>query len=74
MRSVAQRIRNKFQASVAEVADNDTWQIATIGVAVVSNSGRHCEVMLREIVSFVESTRLDAEIIDVYEEVIALDG
>lgn len=73
MRSVAQRIRNKFQASVAEVADNDAWQVATIGVAVVSNSGRHCDEMLREIVSFVETSRLDAEILDVYDEVITID-
>lgn len=55
------------------MADNDAWQVATIGVAVVSNSGRHCGEMMREIVSFVETSRLDAEILDVYDEVIALD-
>lgn len=73
VRSTAQRIRNKFHASVAEVADNEAWQVATIGVAVVSNSGRHCDEMLGEIERFVETTRLDAEIIDSYREVIDLD-
>lgn len=68
-----QRIRNKFQAAVAEVADNDAWQVATIGVAVVSNSARHCEEMLHEIVVYVQDSRLDAEITDVYTEVITLD-
>ena len=33
VRSVAQRIRNKFQVAVAEVDDNEAWQVATIGVA-----------------------------------------
>ena len=41
--------RNKFEVSVAEVADNDDRQRATIGVAVVSNDARHCEEVLREI-------------------------
>ena len=72
MRSVAQRIRNKFQVSVAEVADNDAWRIATIGVACVSNEAAHCERILREIVAFVEESRLDTEVIDVETEVIRL--
>ena len=69
MRSVAQRIRNKFGAAVAEVADNDTWQLATLGVAVVSNSASHCDDMLREIVAYVEGTRLDAEVTDIEMDV-----
>lgn len=74
MRSVAQRIRNKFQVSVAEVGDNEAWQIATIGVACVSNDARHCEQMLNEIVAYVQSSRLDAELLDVETDVIAMEG
>jgi uncharacterized protein YlxP (DUF503 family) len=70
VRSVAQRIRNIYHAAVAEVDDNDAWQTATFGVAVVSNSAPHCEQMLREIVSYVESSRLDAEVLDVETDVI----
>lgn len=72
IRSLAQRIRNKFGAAVAEVDDNEAWQIATIGVAVVSNSAHHCEQMLQEIVGYVESSRLDAEVLNVETEVITL--
>ncbi len=72
VRSVAQRIRNKFGVSVAEVGDNDVWQIATMGVAVVANSARHCEDVLHEIVAYVEASRLDAELLDVDTEVITL--
>lgn len=71
IRSLMQRIRNKFQAAVAEVADNDAWQLATIGVAVVSNSAHHCDQMLREIVAYVEESRLDAEVMDIETDVIA---
>jgi uncharacterized protein YlxP (DUF503 family) len=70
IRSLMQRIRNKFQAAVAEVADNDAWQLATIGVTVVSNSAQHCDQMLREIVAYVEESRLDAEVTDIETDVI----
>ena len=73
VRSLAQRIRNKFHVSVAEVGDNDKWQIATIGVACVTNTHRHCEEMLDEIVAFARDSRLDAEIIDVESDVITMD-
>ena len=71
VRSLAQRIRNKFQVSVAEVGDNDAWQIATIGVACVSNEALHCERVLDEIVRFVRDSRLDAEVVDVESEVLS---
>lgn len=73
VRSLCQRIRNKFHVSVAEVGDNDAWQIATIGVACVTNTHRHCEEMLDEIVSYVRDSRLDAEVIDVESDVITMD-
>ena len=56
--------------SVAEVGDNDAWQIATLGVASVANTHRHCEEVLNEIVAYVRDSRLDAEMIDVESEVI----
>ena len=73
VRSVAQRIGNKFQAAVAEVADNDAWHLATLGVAVVSNDTRHCEAMLHAIIDYVQESRLDAEMLNVETDVIAMD-
>jgi len=72
VRSVAQRIRNKFEVSVAEVGDNDAWQRAMIGVAVVSNDAHDCERILQEVIAYVQSSRLDAEVTDVESEVIPL--
>jgi uncharacterized protein YlxP (DUF503 family) len=67
---VAQRLRNTFHVAVAEVADNDAWQVATLGVTCVSNSAAHCEQILREVVEYVESSRLDAEVTDIETDVI----
>jgi uncharacterized protein YlxP (DUF503 family) len=71
VRSLCQRIRNKFEVAVAEVADNDTWQLATIGVTCVSNSAELCDRMLRDIVAYAEESRLDAEVVDIEMDVIA---
>jgi len=64
VRSLTQRLRNKFNVAVAEVGDNDRWQIATIGVTCLSNDARHAQEQLDTIVAFIERTRLDAELID----------
>jgi hypothetical protein len=70
IRSVIARLRNRFNVAAAEVEDNDRWQIATLGVVCVSNSARHAQEMLSEVLAFVEHERLDAEIIDSEIEVL----
>jgi uncharacterized protein YlxP (DUF503 family) len=69
VRSVIERLRNKFNVSAAEVDDNDRWQVATIGVTCVSNDAKHAERQLQEVVKFVERQRLDAELLDTEFEV-----
>ncbi len=64
LRSLTTRLRNKFNVSVAEVDDNDRWQIATIGVTCVSNDARHAREMLDRVLTFIQQTRLDAEVLD----------
>lgn len=55
VRKVIDRTRAKFNASVAEVADNDLKRRAVIGVAVVGNSAAHVDSMLARIGGFIES-------------------
>jgi uncharacterized protein YlxP (DUF503 family) len=73
VRSVMQRARNKFQVAIAEVAENDAWQLAVLGAACVSNERRHAESILNEIVEFVRDYRLDAEVINIESDVIDMD-
>jgi uncharacterized protein YlxP (DUF503 family) len=51
------------------VENNDRWQVATLGVACVSNSAPHANEILESVVSFIESDRLDLEITDYAIEV-----
>lgn len=41
LRSVLDRIRARFHVSIAEVGEQDTWQRASVGFAVVSNDRAH---------------------------------
>ena len=67
--SLLKRTRNKFNASVAEVGDQDLWQRAEIGVAVISSTVKHAQHHVQKIVSFIESEpRL--EIISLSEEIL----
>jgi len=51
---VKERIRSRFNVSVAEVGHQDLWQRATLGVAAVSGEGSVLDRLLRDVLSVVE--------------------
>jgi uncharacterized protein YlxP (DUF503 family) len=55
--SLCARVRNRFNVSIAEVDDNDTWQRAVVGIAVVANDQRFAKQVLSKIVDYVENDR-----------------
>jgi uncharacterized protein YlxP (DUF503 family) len=72
VRSVTQRVRNRFNVAVAEVDTQDVWDLATLGIVCVSDDPRHSNEMLSKVLAFIESERLDAEVGDVQMELIAV--
>ena len=70
VKSVIQRVKNRFNVSVAEVEDQDLWQVATIGVACVSNSTAHVNEVLSRVEGFIAGSRLDAEVLDYEIEIL----
>jgi uncharacterized protein YlxP (DUF503 family) len=69
-RSIIERVKNRFNVSIAEVEDQDRWQSLTLGISCVSNSAPHANEILSKAVNFIENTRLDAELIDYEIEII----
>jgi len=61
--SLTERIRHRFPVSIAEVDRHDSWQRATLGVALVTNDSRHAHRVLSTIVEYVERDR-DVQLID----------
>ena len=70
LKSIIAQVKNKYNVSIAEVDDNDLWQLATIGIACVSNSTPHVNSMLSNVVDFISRSKFDIEILDYDIEVI----
>ena len=70
LKSITTRLRNKFNISVAEVDDNDLWQLATLGISCVSNDRRHANEMLSRVVDFIVKGRFEVEILDYEIEIL----
>ena len=68
VKSVVERLRQRFNASVAETGRLDDVATATIAAACISNETRHVDEQLQAIARAVEEWRLDAEVIDVETE------
>ena len=70
LKSITTRVGNKFNVSVAEVDDNDLWQLATLGISCVSNDKRHTNEVLSKVVSFISESRFEVEILDYEIEIL----
>jgi uncharacterized protein YlxP (DUF503 family) len=71
VRAVISRLRNSFNASVAEVGSNDLYQRAEIGVTMVGNDKTVINSKLDKIINLADDLGL-AEIIDTEIEIIHL--
>jgi uncharacterized protein len=64
VKSIQQRLHNRFNVSVAEVEHNDVWQLAGIDVCAVANDASHANEVVSKAVAYIEGLRLDVEIIE----------
>ncbi len=63
LKSLKDRVRNRFNCSIAEVEFQDLWSRARLAVCVVSGDARHANAELNEIARFA-AERSGAELID----------
>ncbi len=69
VKKIVNRLRNNFNASVAEVGSNDIYQRAVIGVALVGNNRTVVNSKLDKMINMADDLGL-AEIIDSELEII----
>jgi len=72
LKSIVARVRNKFNVSVAEVDNHDQWQLATVGVCLVSNDNRYTNEVLSKIADFIINSRFEVEILDYEIEILPI--
>ena len=63
VKSLLGRIRSRFNVAAAEVAGNDLWQRAELGLAVVGNDRRFVNSVLDKLLDYMER-ETEAEVVD----------
>ncbi|MDA8101077.1 MAG: DUF503 domain-containing protein [Nitrospiraceae bacterium] len=69
LKSIKDRIRSRFNVSVAEVGDNDLWQKAVLAVAAVSNDKTHLNQTMDHVLDLVRSVP-DVSLLDYTIEIL----
>ena len=55
LKSLKDKVRRKFNVSVAELDGQDKWQVSTLGFAMINSDHRHIDSCLQHILSSLES-------------------
>jgi hypothetical protein len=64
LKSLITRVRNKYNVAIAEMGDQDLWQLAMVGVAYLSNDAQQVDQVLSKVAEFIRQSRLDIEVLD----------
>jgi uncharacterized protein YlxP (DUF503 family) len=55
LKSIIERLKSRFNVSVAETGLNDIWRSAEIGIACVSNDRLHIDSIISSVINFIEN-------------------
>jgi uncharacterized protein YlxP (DUF503 family) len=56
LRSLKDRLRDRFNLSIAEVDGQDLWQKTVLGLACVANETRHVQQVLEQAMNVIRAT------------------
>jgi uncharacterized protein YlxP (DUF503 family) len=69
LKGLKEKVRARFEVSVAEVDHQDSWQRATLAVAYVSGDPRHANEVVSKAMDFIED-HVDGRVIDESVEIL----
>lgn len=69
IKSITQKLKNKFNISVNEILDQDVHQSIVIGISSICSSNAQVDSVIENIINFIESNT-DAELVRIQQEVI----
>ncbi len=69
IKSIKDKLQNKFNISIAEVDELDKWQKATLGISIVANEKKIIEQTFTRIFNFLDDHD-QVEILDHQKEII----
>ena len=69
LKGLKERVRARYEVSVAEVDHHDLWQRATLAVACVSHDARHASEVVSKAMDFIEE-HVEGQVIDTSMEIL----
>lgn len=72
VKSVTARVRNSYNVSVAEIEDQELWQLATLGIACTGIEPSGVRELLYRIVDFISCNGYEAEVSQCDVEVLSV--
>jgi uncharacterized protein YlxP (DUF503 family) len=69
LKGLKERVRARYEVSVAEVDHHDLWQRATLAVACVSHDSRHANEVVSKAMDFIEE-HVEGRVIDTSVEIL----
>ena len=69
LKGLKQKLRQRFEISVAEVDHQDSWQRATLALACVSGDSRHANEVISKAMDFIEDN-VEGYVTDVHVEIL----
>ena len=69
LKGLKEKLRHRFEISVAEVDHQDLWQRATLALACVSGDSPHANEVISKALDFIEDN-LDGYVTDIHVEVL----
>ena len=68
LKGLKEKLRRRFEISVAEVNHQDSWQRATLALACVSGDSRHANEVISKAMDFLEDN-VDGYVTDIEVEI-----
>ncbi|HXL46548.1 MAG TPA: DUF503 domain-containing protein [Candidatus Binatia bacterium] len=69
LKGLKEKVRARFEVSVAEVDHQDLWQRATLAVAYVSADARHANEVIAKAMDFIED-HVEGRVLDTSVEIL----
>jgi uncharacterized protein YlxP (DUF503 family) len=69
LKGLKEKVRARFECSVAEVDHQDSWQRATLAVAYVSGDARHANAVVSKAMDFIEDN-VDGQVLETFVEIL----
>ena len=69
LKGLKERVRARYEVSVAEIDHHDLWQRATLGLACISHDAQHARAVVSKAMEFIEE-HVEGQVIDTAVEIL----